>query len=75
MILLPKGSDFDPRIQEMEIMRFEGDNDKEVYNKSAQGNEFQAIRKTLDKGEIEMKGVPLGLCQWQDGYLWNQEKI
>jgi len=22
-----------------------------------------------------MKGVPLGLCQWKDGYLWNQEKI
>ena len=74
-ILLPKEKYLDTSIQEMEIMGFEWDKDKEVSNESARDNEIQEIRKALDKGEKEMKGVPLGLCQWKDGYLWNQEKI
>ena len=29
--------------------------------------EIQTIKEALDKGNKEMKGVALGLCQWKDG--------
>jgi len=37
--------------------------------------EIQTIKEALDKGNKEMKGVALGLCQWKDRYLWHQGKI
>jgi len=74
-ILLPKEKYFDTDIHEMEMMRFEETNDKEIQNKLARNEEIQKIRKALDEGSKEMKGIALGLCQWKDGYLWHQGKI
>jgi len=72
-ILLPREKYFDTSIQEMETINFKTDD--EISNESAKDNEIQAIREALEKGDKEMKGVALGLCQWKDGYLWHQGKI
>jgi len=74
-ILLPKEKYFDTNICEMETMEFEETNDDELHKESAQDEEIQMIRKALNGGSKEMKGVPLGLCQWKDEYLWHQGKI
>jgi len=74
-ILVPKEKYFDTRIQEMETITFGTNDEKEISNKSAKDKEIQAIKKALDKGNKEMKGVALGLCQWKDRYLWHQGKI
>ena len=50
-------------------MQFKGEHDEEVSNNSARNDEIQVIRKALDKGEKEMMGMALGLCQWKNGYL------
>jgi len=59
----------------METINFKTDDEEEISNESAKDNEIQTIREALDKGDKEMKGVALGLCQWKDGYLWHQGKI
>ena len=74
-ILLPKEKYFDTRIQEMETITFGTDNEREISNESAKDKEIQMIKGQLDKGNKQMKGVALGLCQWKDGYLWHQGKI
>ena len=74
-ILLPKEKYFDTRIQEMEIITLETNDEEEISNGSAKDKEIQGIKEALDKGNKEMKGVALGLCQWKDGYLWHQGKI
>jgi len=73
--LLPKEKYFDASIQEMEIIRFEDTSDKELHNETTRNEDIQTIRKALERGDKEMKGVALGLCQWKDGYLWHQGKI
>ena len=69
-ILLPKEKYFNANIHEMETIRFEETNDKELHDE-----EIQKIRRALDEGSKEMKGIALGLCQWKNGYLWHQGKI
>jgi len=59
----------------METITFETNNEEEISNESAKDKEIQTIKKALNKGNKEMKGVVLGLCQWKDGYLWHQGKI
>jgi len=59
----------------MEPIRLEKTNNKELKNESIRDEEIQKIRKALDEGSKEMKGIALGLCQWKDGYLWHQGKI
>jgi len=59
----------------METIRFEETNDKELQDESARNEEIQKIRKPLDEGSKEMKGIALALCQWKNGYLWHQGKI
>jgi len=53
----------------METIRLEETNNKELKNESIRDEEIQKIRKALDEGSKEMKGIALGLCQWKDGYL------
>ena len=36
---------------------------------------MQKIRNTLERGEKQMKGIALGICQWKDEHLWYGEKI
>jgi len=74
-ILLPKEKYFDPSIQEIETIRLEETSYEELRNETAQNEEIQTIRKALERGDKEMKGVALGLCQWKDQYLWHQGKI
>jgi len=74
-ILLPKEKYFDTSIQEMETMRFEETSYEELRNEMARNEEIQTIRMALERGDKEMKGVALGLCQWKDEYLWHQGKI
>jgi len=74
-ILLPKEKYFDTSIQEMETMRLEETSYEELRNETARNEEIQTIRKALERGDKEMKGVALGLCQWKDEYLWQQGKI
>jgi len=74
-ILLPKEKYFDTSIQEMETMRLEETSYEELRNETARNEEIQTIRRALEQGDKEMKGVALGLCQWKDQYLWHQGKI
>jgi len=74
-ILLPKEKYFETSIQEMETIRLEETSYEELRNETAQNQEIQTIRKALEQGDREMKGVALGLCQWKDEYLWHQGKI
>jgi len=74
-ILLPKEKYFDTSLQEVETMRLEETSYEELRNETARNEEIQTIRKALKRGDKEMKGVALGLCQWKDEYLWHQGKI
>jgi len=74
-ILLAKEKYFDTRTEEMETTTFETNDEDEISNELAKDKEIQAIKEALDKGNQEMKGVALGLCQGKDGYLWHQGKI
>jgi len=56
-IVLPREKYFDTSIQEMETIDFKTDDEEEICNESAKDNEIQTIRKALDKGDKEMKGV------------------
>jgi len=68
-ILLPKHKYFDVNIPEIETIRLEETSYEELRNQTAQNEEIQMIRKALERGDKEMKGVALGLCQWKDEYL------
>jgi len=74
-ILLPKEKYFDISIEEMETMKLEETGYEELRNETARNEEIQTIRNALKRGDKEMKGVALGLCQWKDEYLWHQGKI
>jgi len=69
-ILLPKEKYFDTSIQEMETMRLEETSHEGSRNETAGNEEIQTIREAWERGDKEMKGVALGLCQWKDEYLW-----
>jgi len=74
-ILMPKEEYFNTSIQEMEMITLQTNDEEEISNESAKDKEIQTIKEALDKGNKEMKGVALGLCQWKDGYLWHQGTI
>jgi len=58
-ILLPKEKYFDPSHQEMETMRLEETSYEELRNETARNEDIQKIRKALERGDKEMKGVAL----------------
>jgi len=80
-ILLPKERYWDiPEMEEIKLEALETtefqDKDKgEIQKASNVNNEIQDIKRNLDEGRKEMKGIALGLCQWKDGLLWYQGKI
>jgi len=55
----PKEKYFDSGIQEMETMRLEETSNEELRNETARNEEIQTIRKALERGDKEMKGVAL----------------
>ena len=59
----------------METTRLEETSYEELGSETTRNEEIQTIRKALERGDKEMKGVALGLCQWKDEYLWHQGKI
>jgi len=80
-ILLPKERYWDiPGTEEIKLDVLETtesqDKDEGVIQKASNiDNEIQDIKRNLDKGSKEMKGIALGLCQWKDSLLWYQGKI
>jgi len=75
-ILLPKERYWDiPEAEEiklgvLETTEFQDKDEGEIQKVSKVDNEIQAIKRNLDEGRKEMKGIALGLCQWKDGLLW-----
>jgi len=80
-ILLPKERYWDItetekiKLEVLETTEFQDKDEGEIQKVSNVDNEIQAIKRNLDEGKKEMKGVALGLCQWKDGLLWYQGKI
>jgi len=80
-ILLPKDRYWDiPETEEVrldiwETTEFRDKDEGEIQKASNADDEIQSIKRNLDEGKKEMKGIALGLCLWQDGLLWYQEKI
>jgi len=74
-ILLPKERYWDiPETEEikldiLETTEFQDQDAGEIQKASNVDNEIQDIKRNLDKGRKEMKGIALGLCQWKDGLL------
>jgi len=58
-----------------ETTEFRAKNEGEIQKASNDDVEIQDIKRNLDEGRKEMKGIALGLCQWKDGILWYQGKI
>ena len=59
----------------METTEFQDKDKGEIQKASNVDNEIQDIKRNLDEGRKEMKGIALGLCHWKDGLLWYQGKI
>ena len=47
----------------------------EIQKASKVNTEIPHIKRNLDEGKKEVKGIGLWLCQWKDGLLWYQRKI
>jgi len=74
-ILLPKERYLDiPETEEikldiLETTEFQDKDEGELQKASNVDKEFQDIKRHLEEGTKEMKGIALGLCQWKDGLL------
>jgi len=79
-ILLPKERYWDiPETEEikldvLETTESQDKSEQEIQKASNVDDEIQDIKRNLDEGRKEMKGIALGLCQWKDGLLWYQGK-
>jgi len=80
-ILLPKETYWDILDREeinlarLETTDFRDKKEGVIQKASNEDAEIQDIKRNLDEGRKEMKGVALGLCQWKDDLLWYQGKI
>jgi len=80
-ILLPKERYWDIseteeiKIDLLETMKFDPKDEGEIQKASNGDKEIQDIKRNLDEGRREMKGIALGLYQWKNGLLWYQGKI
>jgi len=80
-ILLPKERYWDiteteeMKLEVLETTEFQAKDGGEIQKASNVNKEIQDIKRTLDEGRKEMKGIALRLCQWKDGFLWYQGKI
>jgi len=80
-ILLPRERYWDiPEKEEikldaLETTEFQDKDEGEIQKASNTDYEIQEIKRNLDEGRKEMKGIALGLCQWKNGLLWYQGKI
>jgi len=80
-ILLPMERYWDiPEIEEIKLdilgtSEFRDKDEGEIQKASKNDNEIQDIKSNLDEGKKEMKGIAIGLCQWNDDLLWYQRRI
>ena len=69
-VLLPQHYFEDTKIEVIELSSWHNKNEDEIKQTYQKDKQIQKIRETLERGEKEMKGVALGLCQWKDEHLW-----
>jgi len=80
-ILLPKERYWDfphteeIKLESLETTEFQDKDEGEIQKASNVDNDIQAIKRNLQEGRKEMKGIAPGLCKWKDGLLWYQGKI
>ena len=74
-ILLPQHYFEDTKIKYIELFSLHNQNEDQIRKAYPKDPELQKNQNDLEKGEKEMKGIALGLCQWKDGHLWYREKI
>jgi len=65
------------RLDILETTEFRDKDEGEIQkaSKLEDDNEIQDIKRNLDEGREEMKGIALGLCQWKNDLLWYQGNI
>ena len=59
----------------MELAEFQDKDEGKIQQAYNKDDEIQAIKKNLEKGVKEIKGIALGLCEWKDEHFWYQGKI
>ena len=69
-ILLPQHYFEDTKMEVIELSSWHNKNEEDIKQTYQKDKQIQKIRKALELGEKEMKGVALGLCQWKDEHLW-----
>ena len=63
------------KLDVLETTEFQDKDEGEVQKASNVDNEIQDIKRNLNQGRKEMKGIALGLCKWKNGLIWYQGKI
>ena len=63
------------RLDVLETTEFQDKDEGEIQKASRVDDDIQNIKKNLDEGRKEMKGIARGLCKWKDCHLWYQGKI
>ena len=63
------------KIESIELFSMHNQNGNQIRRAEQKDTELQEIQNALERGEKEMKGIALGLCQWKDRHLWYRKKI
>jgi len=63
------------RVNRLAKTEFREKDEGEMGKASNVVDEIQSIKRNLNQGKKEMKGIALVLCQWKDGLLWYQGTI
>ena len=63
------------QLRTTETYQIEENDTKELEKAGEEDSQFQEIKKALQTGEKELKGVALGLCQWKENLLWYNNRI
>jgi len=80
-ILLPKEQYWDITETEeielhiLETTEFQDKDEGEIQKASKIDDEIQDVKRDLDDGRKQRKGIALGLCQWKDAVIWYQGKV
>ena len=74
-MVLPPDYFEDAKIESIELFRMHDKNEDQIKKAYQKDTELQKIQNALERGEKEMKGIALGLCQWKEEHLWYGKKI
>ena len=75
LVLLQQHYFEDTKIEVIELSSWHNKNEDEIRQTYRKDTQIQKIKKALEKGQKEMKGVALGLWQWKEEHLWYEGKI